>query len=261
MRGARLRAGWGGIAALAALGCGGGAATSKTPVADPAPEAPVAEDEDEPQGGEDLEVVSTRGKLDPDQIEEALAPHAEALQGCYLDQVGKRRWLGGKVELKWDLAADGTLTAVRLAWSDLGAWPIEQCLLGVARGIAFPAPRGGPADFTIPLEFSARGSAGWWDADRGDAAVAKHLGTLERCDAGGTPTENVTITLYVGTRGQVQSAGFSSPRRVDEAWAACAHDLVLGWGLPDPRGQVAKLAFVFRPLEGDEAESDGDDDY
>ena len=68
--------------------------------------------------------------------------------------------------LHWDIRKDGTVTAVKLAESDLGAWPIEKCLLEIARAATFDKPIGGDADFSLPLDFSAKGRLEVWDEDR-----------------------------------------------------------------------------------------------
>jgi hypothetical protein len=233
------------VAALAA--CGGSEkprAIEATPPTDDGSSS--AGDEEEVDDG--LEVQSTRGKMDPDDVNAGIEPHAQALQDCYLTRVGKQKWLGGKVELKWEISKDGALTGAYLVTSDLGAWPVEKCLLETARAMTFAKPKGGDADFTIPFEFTARGNAQWWDADMAANVVSKRVAELETCAKEakvGDPTD-VTVTLYVGTRGKVQSVGFSSPAPIEDAWADCAHAKVSAWTLTDPKGKVAKLAFVYR---------------
>jgi len=231
-------------AALAACGGGKSHATETTPTGD---DVTVRNDgEEEPEDG--LEVQSTRGKMDPAVVQAVIEPHAQALQDCYLSRVGKQRWLGGKVELKWEIAKDGALISAQLVTSDLGAWPVEKCILDIARSMTFGKPKGGDADFTVPFEFTARGYATWWEADMAQNVVAKHVGDLAGCAKAAKvpdPTD-VTVTLYVGTRGKVQSAGFSSPALIEDGWADCAHKKVTAWTLADPKGKVAKLAFVYR---------------
>ena len=241
--------------------CGGSAAT---PAASPTmipyvappttvspPKVPV---DPHGNGGDDGEVVSTRGHLDPAAIQAGVAPHATELQACYNDAVGRRRWLGGKVSLKWQLSAAGVVTQAQVAESDLGAWPIEQCLLGIARKMQFAAPTGGDTDFSMPLEFSTKGgNAQWWDEDRALAAVGKRPASLASCDSkvkrsGGAPPSDVTVTLYVGPHGAVQSVGFASngEHGIPDAWADCASAKVWQWALQDPKGKIVKMAFRFR---------------
>jgi TonB family protein len=219
---------------------------------------------------EGVTVLNARGRMDQAAVEAGLAPHKEALSECYTTRVGKRRWLGGHVVLHWDIKASGTISSVKLSESDLGAWEVEKCLLEVAREATFAKPIGGDADFTVPLDFSAKGGSQIWDEDKGLRAVGGQLAKLDQCFDESKPAKpvkpvrsvkpakghaqapaaaptNVTITLYVGPHGKAQSVGFSSATSeiVDE-WAGCAAKAALAWRLPDPRGQIAKLAVRYK---------------
>jgi hypothetical protein len=227
--------------------CGGKA----SPVAKPEPEVsakattrvPVEEDENE----DGVQFMSSRGHMDPKVVEQGIAPHTQALSDCYTTNLNKRRWLGGHVVLHWDIKADGTVTAVRLAESDLGAWPIEKCLLEVARAAEFDKPIGGDADFQLPLDFTARGRLTSWDDDQALRAVGGQLVKLDACATKKVPSpSDVTVTLYVGPGGKAQSVGFAGKTVIDDAWADCAVKAALALRLPDPKGQIAKLAVKYR---------------
>jgi hypothetical protein len=230
-----------------ALGCGG----SAPPPADPAaggntPTRTVIEDSTEDDSGDGVEIVSARGHMDPDAVAAGIAPHAAALEACYTSNLKRRQWLGGKLQLTWQITKAGDVTSVVVGDSDLGAWSIEKCLLGVARAATFAKPKGGDADFSLPFEFSAKGASVWWDEDIGIKAVGKRVDALAKCGAEGKPAAEVVITMYVGTRGKVQSAGFGSTAAVPEAWADCVAAVVEGWTLADPRGKVAKVALRYQ---------------
>jgi hypothetical protein len=237
--------------AVAAAACGGGSggkpAGPAEPVAPRATRVPI-EDEELEDG---VEIISARGRMDPAVVEAGIEPHKADLGACYTSRVGRRRWLGGHVSIHWDIQRDGTITAVTLAESDLGAWAIEKCLLDIARGATFGKPIGGDADFSLPLDFSAKGRSVTWDEDQSLRAVGGQLAKLDACAKAkgvkGPAPEDVTITVYVGPQGKAQSVGFASPRSVlDDAWAECAEKAALAWRLPDPRGTIAKLAVRYR---------------
>jgi len=244
----------GAVVILVAAACGG----SSSPVEEPDGDdhanskvfSPPDDDDDEDEVDDGLEVVGSRGKMDRGAIEDGLEPQAVALEACFTDQVGAQKWLGGAAELAWELDAEGGLVHAVVSSGDLGAWPVERCLLDTARAITWAKPKGGPAGFTIPLEFSARGaSVGWWDEEKGAAVVSKRVVDLDACDEVAARPTNVMITLYVGTRGQVQQAGFSSQQVIDDAWADCAYGVITKWQLTDPKGKIVKLAFWFNPQD------------
>jgi hypothetical protein len=246
----------------------------------------LIEDEGHDEAPEEgVTFVRTKGSITKEAIEEGLAPHQTALAECYTQKVGKRRWLGGHVVLQWNLNADGTLASVKLTESDLGAWSVEQCLLDIAWGATFGKPNGGIADFTVPLEFSAKGGSASWNEDQSLRAVGGQLAMLDDCDdfefepkpahpakkgkkapkpkkdhttaeaperpaRPEKPPRNVTMTLYVGPGGKLQSLGFASATtEVGQKWAACAEKVAQNWRLPDPRGQIAKLAVKYKAVD------------
>ena len=253
------------VIALAA--CGGGSAGSPKKV-EPQPlqrtRIPIEEPDDEgPEEG--VQIQSTKGHMEPAAIDAWLEPNSAALSDCYTSRLGKRRWLGGHVSLHWEIDKAGQLTSVKLAESDLGSWPVEKCLLELARGGTFGKPKGGDADFSIPLDFSAKGSLLSWDEDQALRAVGGQLAVLDECafpDTAGKKgkaarrkpnakkaslPDDVVVTLYVGPGGKAQSVGFSSAKApIDDAWAECAAKLAMGWRLTDPRGVIAKLAIRYR---------------
>lgn len=229
------------------LGCGGAPPPPPKPV-EPPPEPRakrVPIEDTEPEDG--VTIINAHGHMEPAAVEAGIKPHADELSSCYMTKVGRRRWLGGHVQLHWDIKKDGTVTSVKLAESDLGAWPIEKCLLEVARAATFDKPVGGDADFALPLDFSARGGTTVWDEDQGLRAIGGQLAKLDACGKTEGLPDDVTITVYVGPHGKALSMGFSSSKtEISDKWAECAQKAAMKWRLPDPRGQVAKLAIRYR---------------
>lgn len=232
--------------ALLVAGVAGACGGKPRPAPPPAPVTRVPV-EDEPDDG--VQLVTTKGHVEPPVVEAAIAPHQGALTSCYTDRVGRRTWLGGHVVVRWEIAADGSFTKVMLAESDLGAWPVEACLLDIARAVTFGKPIGGDAELTLPLEFSSKGKLATWDDAQAVKAVGDQLGKLDACAKGKIAMpEDVLVTLYVGPHGRAESVGFASATSMlEDGWAACAEKAALGWHLPDPKGQVTKLAVRYRP--------------
>ncbi len=268
------------VVPLLLVACGG-----SPPPPPPAPSPPVEQrvtrvpietEEDEPEDG--VTFVKSKGTMSREAIEAGLAPHQQAMMECYTQKVGKRRWLGGEVRLMWQLKRDGSIKSVK-ADSNLGAWDVEKCLLDIAWAATFDRPTGGEAEFDVPLTFSPTRSTAIWDEDQALRAVGGQLAQLDTCPEGEPkpkkhakkgkkpakkqpppaaedepparpeprPPTNVTITMYVGPQGKAQSIGFSSPTsEVGAKWAACAAEVAAAWRLPDPRGQIAKLAIRYK---------------
>jgi hypothetical protein len=258
----------------------------------PAPPEPVVEQkatrvpiEDESKDNEPQEegvtFTKTKGAMSKEAIEAGLAPHTQALSDCYMQKVGKRKWLGGHIVLHWDIKGDGSISSVKMQESDLGSWEIEKCLLDIAWTATFEKPAGGDADFTVPLEFAAPRGTQIWDEDKALRAVGGQLAAFEECDNPDKPKEakgkgahkkkapapkkkpveepkvasrpephppsNVVVTVYVGPQGKAQSVGFSSmTSELGDKWTACATQVAMAWRLPDPRGQIAKLAVKYK---------------
>jgi hypothetical protein len=237
----------------------------------------VTVDDSEPDDG--VQVVHDKGHMDAAAVDAGLAPHRAALTSCYTQNVGQRTWLGGRVVLRWNIEPDGRVARLLLSEGDLGAWPIERCLLEVARTVELGKPIGGAAELTLPLELTSRltsratspDSPEIWDAAQSAEAVGSQLATLDACTRGkGAMPNDVSVTLYVGRRGRAESVGFASPTtELDDAWATCAEKAALDWRVPDPRtpraarvargarapkpprapsAQITKLAVRYRPL-------------
>jgi hypothetical protein len=234
---------------IALVACGGSPAPK--PESKPEPKSePVAKrvpiEDSEPEDG--VTIINAKGHMEKAAVEAGLAPHHDELIDCYAKKVGRRRWLGGHVLIHWDIKKDGTITSIKLmSESNLGAWAIEKCLLDVARSAEFDKPIGGDADFSLPLEFTEKGTSLPWTEDQALKAVGGQLVKLEACDKKDRAHHDITITLYVGPHGKAQSVGFSSDRsEISDKWAECAEKAAMAWRLPDPRGTIAKLA-VRRP--------------
>lgn len=238
------------ILMVTAAGCGGKSEGARAPAIEDDGEAPshrrgqAPDIDDGPDDG--LQVEGLRGRIDSYDIQQGVKPHVQAIDDCFTQNRGKQRWLGGQVELAFVIDAQGAVQTVHMSQSNLGAWPVERCLLEVGGAMTFVKPKGGPtAEFTLPLGFSSRTPPDAWDQARAAAEVTAHEAGLAACSDAGAAPASAWITLYVGTRGQVQSVGFAASAPVDAAWATCAEQTILGWTLSDPQGRVARMTFTF----------------
>lgn len=240
----------------AAVACGGadrGAAMEEDRLAledqgdQPRRASPPSDPADRSDG---MEIEGLKGVIDPSMVREVVERHQGALGGCYQSRLRQFSYLSGKVIMAFEVEVDGTVRSVRMSESSLGDWPVERCLLEVARAMTFSQPRGGVAEFTLPLDFESGRAVMWWTEERAEAETAGLVGELRECaaSAGGRPSD-VWITMYVGRRGVVSSVGFGSKNKlpISDEWADCAEIKIKEWMLTDPRGQVAKLSFRYNP--------------
>jgi hypothetical protein len=236
------------VALLAA--CGGSEKKAESvPPAEPEQERgrppPGGDGEDEPG---DIEVQGLLGRLEPSQIQPVIEMRWSDIEECYRDNIGKNRFIGGHVELKFRVHRDGTVRDVFVVEGDLGAWPVEKCVLGVSKAMTFPKPKGGEAEFQFPIDFPGRGSVAVLAEAGADAELVPMFPTLRECIEEGFDAPRVRLTVYTGPGGLVKSAGFVSPDGpFDAAWADCAHQKALAWKLTDPRGKVVKATSWYQP--------------
>ncbi len=183
---------------------------------------------------QEIRVENGLGTVDPAAVQAALDAAGPAFQACYKDGAAGLRYVGGSVHVQVRLDAKGRVKRTEIADSDLGSWDIERCLLGVARRLSLPAPKGGEAVVQIPLEFQAPAPpAEMPDAAARDAAAG--LRAIYRCAGAPRP---VQVTLYVAAGGAVTAAGFAGPG--SEKWGDCAAARARALRLADPLGRVLK---------------------
>ncbi|MBI4511725.1 MAG: AgmX/PglI C-terminal domain-containing protein [Deltaproteobacteria bacterium] len=231
-------------------GCGG---SSKKQVAPPRHRGPGEEttvrdespvDDDDESG---MQVEGLLGRIEMTDVQPVLEKRWSAIQSCYRNHVGELSYVGGIVDLRFRVGRDGAVTRAWVSQGDLGAWPVERCVLEIARRLTFPKPVGGEAEFSFPIEFPGHGSVVNLDEQRAEAELGEKLDNLSRCGAGAP--SRVRVTVYIAPGGAVKSVGFSTDAEEppSDAWAECAAKVALGWRLSDPRGRVWKAQGWYRP--------------
>lgn len=248
------------MACAALCACGGSAQGPGADEPEPSEARPTSHrastppTDDGPDDG--VEVTGTMGRLDAYDVQHGIEPYAAALSACYRDNLRRRRYIGGQIEMLLVVNTDGAVKSASIVKSDLGSLSIESCLVHVGQTIHFSRPEGGVAEVRLPLSFEGVGRLSFWDQERVDAELAvagEHetdiRKTLSECtEETGTrpPRHGVVVTAYVANRGHIKAAGFEpiAEQTLDPVWAGCAHAAILSWRLSDPRGRVAKISFT-----------------
>ena len=189
--------------------------------------------------GQEFRVDGTLGRLDDAAVKKAVADAGGAIESCFRDHAGDLRYVGGRVVVAARVARDGRTAHAQIVEGDLGAWPVEKCLVDLARKLSFGKPQGGEAEVRIPLEFGSQGNAVAMDGDE----LSKTVRSLRGCV--GAPKE-ATVTAYVGAGGRVTSIGFAAEGKLGAGWCDCVAARAKGWQLADPRGSAAKITARFQ---------------
>jgi ribosomal protein S27AE len=73
---------------------------------------------------------------------------------CYEEGLARTPGLRGRVEVRFVVGRDGSVSNVSQAGSDLGDTRVVSCVVSAFYGLSFPAPAGGIVTVVYPLSFS-----------------------------------------------------------------------------------------------------------
>ena len=167
----------------------------------------------------ELQVDGTLGSLDEQVAQDGVNGRLAQAMSCFKRELQNAPYLGGQVEFKFRVAADGKVKWVYLRRSDLGSLSAEQCILEEMRQATFGAPEGGEAEFTIPLKLDGRNGAASPDAGAPPlpGRLEQSCPKLMRPDPSGRPLSlpsGLRLTLYVDGEGAVLSAGLAAEAEI-----------------------------------------------
>jgi len=189
-----------------------------------------------------MSVAGLNGTLAPDEVEQALAPRATEFGRCFTPHMRRLRTLGGRILLAFHVGRDGHVMRVYGSDSTVGHREVERCVMGVAAETQFPAPHGGEADFSWPLELDPPNGVRLpitWDPSRVAGVVRRRAHrVLEECGHGG-----FQVTTYVSRRGRVLAAGAAVRDAASLEHIDCVIAQVRRWRMPRPDAHQAKVTF------------------
>jgi hypothetical protein len=184
------------------------------------------------------------GYLDEGSVDGAMAPHIPAMIRCFDLAGDARRYLSGLVVLRFVVRGSGSVSDVHVIKNGLGSYPVERCLVGTGRRIAFPPPEGARGtDFEYSMRFRSTGELPVLDWDSaGVATQVTSTGDVSTC--GSLGPQRVDAIAYVEPAGTIGSVGFASQGPIDPSAAACAEEQVRKVRVSDGRPNVV-LRTVF----------------
>jgi len=96
------------------------------------------------------------GGLDKSVIDEYIKKHIPMIRTCYTNELEKNKGLAGSVSVKFNIGSDGKVTQASAEGSTLSNAAAESCIVGVVKGIEFPAPAGGGnVEVSYPFAFTS----------------------------------------------------------------------------------------------------------
>ena len=167
------------------------------------------------------------GVLDERAVDRAIKPHVRAMSACFSRAGDARKYLSGQVVMRFVVAASGQVSDVQVIRNGLGSFPVENCLVGEGKQIAFPAPEGRRAtDFEYSMTFQSTGerSVVPWSGEE----LARRLYGIstDLAGCGAVAATDVDVIAYVEPGGSVGSVGFASEGSLDPSAADCAAALM-----------------------------------
>lgn len=229
--------------ALALSACGGGTTeqTTTTTTARRARE-PSAEEQAQADARAGVQIEGLMGTISQDQVNMTLQPRTETFARCFTQGAGVD-FLGGDIRLSFRIHVDGSVAWVFPSQTTIGHRAVERCIVERARGVRFPRPRGGEAEFSWGFGYDAPSDVRPplnWDATRISSTLASNGAALvSQC--GGQ--RGYHVTAYVQSGGRVIAVGVATQSNDTAAQLDCIATGVSGWTMPDPGSYPAKVSF------------------
>ena len=100
---------------------------------------------------------SSGGSLSREEIQRTLRRNMASIRHCYEQQVARQPNLEGRVNVRFTIAPDGSVSSADIASSTLGDVGVEACIKRAVTRIRFPQPQGGSVVVTYPFTFAFTG--------------------------------------------------------------------------------------------------------
>ncbi len=98
--------------------------------------------------------ISTNGHIDPEIIRRTVRQNEGRMIGCYTDGLRKNPGLEGRVEVKFVIGRDGSVTVAQDGASDLPDPAVRACVVQSFYQMSFAPPKDGTVRVTYPFTFS-----------------------------------------------------------------------------------------------------------
>lgn len=233
-----------GLIAAALAACGPTVNQKPTVEHKPPPDA-----KDPPPATDGMAVDGLLGTLNDDEVFGVMNQHMAGFNNCFDRTEGS--FVAGEVQLSFEVAPNGRVASVHVSESDLGSWRVEDCLVQTASFLEFPRPDGGgPARFIFPFSWNepARRLSKPVDEAWGYETLRANRRLIRDCRAAHRFEGPFHVTMYVGARGRVLSAGFHAKRPPTKEFPACVVQALAPVTFPDPGARTVKYRALIEDL-------------
>lgn len=188
------------------------------------------------------------GQISEFAVQSVMETQMAGFNNCFKHVAGS--YVSGEVQLSFKVNTDGRVKEVFVSQSTLGSWPVEDCLVQTARFLEFPPPEGGPARFIYPFMWNQAGRrlSQTMDASWGYPTLRKNRDTIRACRSTHRFEGPFHVTLYVGARGKVLSAGMHANMDSGDRFPACVVENIEAMTFPDPGSATAKYSILIEDL-------------
>lgn len=198
---------------------------------------------------DDMQISGTWGTLSEYDIQQVMQANMSGFNNCFRRAAG--RFVSGRVDTRFLIAADGRVDQVFIARSNLGSWRVEDCIVQTARFFEFPPPEGGPrAKFDYPFTWNLSAvrltrpvNEAW-----GYPTLRKHRRQFQRCRRAHNFEAPFRLTVYVGRKGKPLSVGFDADEAPGDGFAGCVVQLVEDMKFPNPGQRSVKYQALVEDL-------------
>ncbi|MBN1605011.1 MAG: AgmX/PglI C-terminal domain-containing protein, partial [Polyangiaceae bacterium] len=101
--------------------------------------------------------VQVTGRLPPEVIQRIVRQNYGRFRMCYEQGLGRNPRLQGRVSVRFQIAADGSVTQPANSGSDMPDAGVVTCVLDAYSALSFPAPEGGAVTVVYPILFAPGG--------------------------------------------------------------------------------------------------------
>jgi hypothetical protein len=190
-----------------------------------------------------IAIEGQMGTIPTANVRSVIAEADPRFEACFTARLEVLPVLAGRIEMKLRVAEDGAVRWAVPLQSTLGDRSVEECMLGVARGLRFEAPCGGEAEVTHQLDMDGgpdRRPATEVPAARLDVAMRNHRREIEACRSPEAALHGARVWLYLAPDGSVAAAGAPATTEAELTATQCALRALRAWRVGSPGSWYAR---------------------